>query len=85
MQNQQVALMGEIYGTAECVIVWLGLADALIPSAWKLLGSMREPSRRTTLRERTFRNENFGTRIDEGGLDATSMPLIWIGNHWSGF
>ena len=53
---QQVALMGEIYGTAGCVILWLGLADALI-SAWKLLGSMREPSRRTTLRVRIFRNE----------------------------
>ena len=38
MQNQQVTLMGEIYGTTECLIVWLGLADALTPSAWEALG-----------------------------------------------
>lgn len=35
----QINLMADIYEAAECVIVWLGLAGTLAPTAIKLIDS----------------------------------------------
>ncbi|KAI8957262.1 HET-domain-containing protein [Daldinia sp. FL1419] len=73
-RSQQVSIMADIYGSAECVIVWLGVADKFTQKAWELIERL---SRLTDDGMLGINLQEFGSAHDNNLLGCSISREHW--------
>ncbi|KAI1416267.1 HET-domain-containing protein [Hypoxylon sp. FL1857] len=60
-RSEQVSIMADIYRSAQCVIVWLGIADKFTKPAWDLIWALKQVPMETwsTMTIRAFDTKNI--------------------------
>ncbi|KAI1266844.1 heterokaryon incompatibility protein-domain-containing protein [Xylariaceae sp. FL1019] len=69
---EQIPRMGEIFGRARCVVIWLGVGDDLTPRVFRYLGSLRYLG--------NLRSSKRPLMSKACSIAADRMPILFFGH-----